>query len=117
MPLDAELIQYFPKYFTDEVTDIICKETNRYAEKYVEANAANLRPKSIVHDWKPTNRNKKKAFLGNCILMGIVSKPRVYMFWSTDSFYHTPIFGQAMSRNRFQLLQRFLHFQNNQDPQ
>lgn len=117
MPLDAEPIEYFSKYFTDEVTDIICKETNRYAEQYIEANAANLRPKSIVHDWKPTNRNEIKAFLGLCILMGIVSKPRVSMFWSTDSFYHTPIFGQVMSRKRFQLLQRFLHFQNNQDPQ
>ena len=49
--------------------------------------------------------------------MGIVSKPRVSMFWSTDSFYHTHIFGQVMSRKRHQLMQRFLHFQNNQDPQ
>ena len=27
MPLDAEPIEYFSKYFTDEVIDIICKET------------------------------------------------------------------------------------------
>ena len=91
--------------------------TRRYAEQYIEASAANLRPKSIVPDWKPTNRNEIKAFLGLCILMGIVLKPRVSMFWSTDSFYHTPIFGQVMSRKRLQLLQRCLHFQNNQDPQ
>ena len=38
------------------------------------------------------------------------------MYWSTDSFYHTPMFGQVMPRIRFQLLQRFLHFQDNQDP-
>ena len=50
MPLDAEPIEYFSKYFIDEVTDIICKETNRYAEQYIEVNAANIRPKSIVHD-------------------------------------------------------------------
>ena len=62
-----------------------------------------LGPKSIFHDLKPTNRNEIKAFLGLCILMGIVSKPRGSMFWSTDSFYHTPIFGQVMSRKRFQL--------------
>ena len=49
--------------------------------------------------------------------MGIVCKPRVSVFWSTDSVYHTPIFGQVMSRKGFQLLQGFLHFQNNQDPQ
>ena len=44
MPLDVKPTD-FSKYFTDEVTDIICKETNRYAEQYIEANAANLRPK------------------------------------------------------------------------
>ena len=117
MPLDAEPIEYFSKYFTDEVTDVICKETNRYAKQYIEAKAANVRPKSIVHDWKPTNRNEIKALLGLCILIGIVYKPIGSMFGSTDSFYHTLIFGQVMSRKRFQLLQRFLHFPNNQDPQ
>ena len=76
MPLDAQPIEYFLKYFTDEVIDIICKETNRYAEQYIEANAANLRNKSVVHDWKPTNGNKIKAVLGLYILMGIGSKPR-----------------------------------------
>ena len=29
--LDAEPIEYLSDYFTDEVADIICKETNRYA--------------------------------------------------------------------------------------
>ena len=38
------------------------------------------------------------------------------MDWSTDLFYHTPTFAQVMPRIRFQLLQRFLHFQDNQDP-
>ena len=47
IPLDAEAIDYFSKCFTDEATDIICKETNRYAEQYIEANAANLRPNQL----------------------------------------------------------------------
>ena len=57
-----EQIEYFSKYFTDEVTGIIYKETNRYAEQYIEANAANLRPNSIVHDLKSTNRNEIRHF-------------------------------------------------------
>lgn len=116
MPQDAEPIDYFQLYFTDAIVDIICRETNRYAQQYIVANEANLRPKSIVHDWTPTNANEMKAFLGLCVLMGVIHKPRVSMYWSTDSFYHTPLFGQVMSRKRFQLLQRFLHFQDNQDP-
>ena len=116
MPQDAECIDYFKWYFTDEVIDIIYKETNRYAQQYIETNGADLRPKSIVHNWKPTDASEMKAFIGLCILMGIISKPRISMYWSTDSFYHTPMFGQVMPRIRFQLLQRFLHFQDNQDP-
>ena len=116
MPQDAEPIDYFKLYFTDEVFDIIYKETSRYAQQYIETNGANLRPKSIVHNWKPTDASEMKAFIGLCILMGIISKPRISMYWSTDSFYHTPVFGQVMPRIRFQLLQRFLHFQDNQDP-
>ena len=33
MPLNAKPIKYFSKYFTDNVTHIFCKETNRYAEQ------------------------------------------------------------------------------------
>ena len=116
MPQDAEPIDYFKLYFTDAVIDIIYKETNRYAQQYIAANGPNLRPKSIVHSWTPTDAKEIKAFLGLCILMGIISKPRISMYWSTDSFYHTPVFSQVMPRLRFQLLQRFLHFQDNQDP-
>ena len=94
IPLDAEPIEYFSKYLTGEVTDIICKETNRYDEQYIEANAANLRPKSSFHDCKPTNRNEIKTFLGLWILMVIVLKPKVSMFWSIDSFYLTLSLGR-----------------------
>ena len=38
------------------------------------------------------------------------------MYWSSDAFYGTPVFSQVMSRERFQIIMRFLHFQNNEDP-
>ena len=50
VPLDAGPIEYFSRYSTGKVTDLICKETNRYADQYIETNAAKLRPKSIGHD-------------------------------------------------------------------
>ena len=47
MPKDAEPIDYLKLYFTDEVIDIIYKETNRYAQQHVETNGVNLRSKSL----------------------------------------------------------------------
>lgn len=100
------MIDFFKLYFTDAVIDQIWREANGYAHQYIEANRNNLRPQSIIHEWKPTNRDEIKAFLGLCIIMGIIYKPRIWMYWSTDSVYNTPIFNQVMTRKRFQ----FLHF-------
>ena len=35
------------------------------------------------------------------------------MYWSTRGIFQTPIFSQTMSKNRFQLIQRYLHFNDN----
>ncbi|XP_065652956.1 piggyBac transposable element-derived protein 4-like [Hydra vulgaris] len=48
--------------------------------------------------------------------MGIVHKPNLNMYWSTDDLYWTPIFSKTMSRDRFKVILKFLHFNNNNDP-
>ena len=53
------------------------------------------------------------TFLGLLMLMGIVYKPRLTMYWSRDNIMATPIFNQVMRRDRFLLLLRFLHFADN----
>ena len=45
--------------------------------------------------------------------MGIVHKPAIHMYWSKDPLFCTPIYNAVMSRNRFQLLLKFLHFNDN----
>ena len=37
-----------------------------------------------------------------------MTKPAINFYWSTDPLYPTPLFGAIMSRNRFQLLLKFL---------
>ena len=36
------------------------------------------------------------------------------MYWSKDPLCATPIFGEIMSRNRYQLLLKFLHYSDNE---
>jgi hypothetical protein len=67
-------------------------------------------------DWRPTTLEEMKTFLRLIILMGIAYKPRVHMYWSTDELLSTPIFGQVIPRDRFQILLRFFHFADNEDP-
>lgn len=48
--------------------------------------------------------------------MGIVHKPNVNMYWATDDLYWTLIFAKTMSRDRFKLILKYLHFNDNNDP-
>ena len=48
--------------------------------------------------------------------MGIIYKPSIPLYWSTDELFSTPIFSQLMTQNKFQLIEIFLHFNNNLDP-
>ena len=48
--------------------------------------------------------------------MGIIYKPQIPLYWSTDPLYNTAIFSEIMNRNRFYLLLKFFHFNDNEDP-
>jgi len=54
-----------------------------------------------------------KKFIGLLLLMGIIYKPQIPMYWSTDIHYQTPIFNQVVKRDRFQLILKFFHFNDN----
>ena len=78
---DAKPIDIFNFYFTDAVIQKISDETNRYANQFLETEGPNLKPYSIVHGWKDTNPEKVRTFLGVCVLMGLIHKPRIWMYW------------------------------------
>ena len=69
--------------------------------------------RSRANSWHPTDPREMKQFLGMLFLTGIIRKPAINLYWSTDPLYSTPLFGAIMSRNRFQLLLKFLHFNDN----
>ena len=57
-----------------------------------------------------SNSNRNEKIPGLNFVTGIVRKPKLELYWSTRGIFHTPIFSRTMSRNRFQLIQRYLHF-------
>ena len=93
--------------------DYIVIQTKLYAAQYIEKEQGNLRPHSLVHEWRPTDRAKMLTLLALLIFMGIIHKPRLTMYWSKDSILATPILNQVMRRGRFLLLLRFLNFGDN----
>ena len=104
-----EPIDFFKLFVTDDLLNSFVCETNRKAHQYI-AQHPNMARYSSVHTWTDTNVTEMKKFLGLTFLMGLVKKPRIHMYWSTAPSLYTPIFKATMLRNRFQLLLRFWHF-------
>lgn len=86
-------------------------ETNRYAEYFFEK-SVDLPPASRFRKWKPTQPQEMKAFIGLQIEMGLDWRYSVKDHWSTR-WISPGSFGQIMSRDRYLLLQSFLHFSDN----
>ena len=84
MPDDASPYDFFKLYVTDELLDMIVIETNRYAAQYIADNLGSLKPHSLVHKWKVTDRDEITVVLGLMLHMGLVYKPRLSTYWSTN---------------------------------
>ena len=66
--------------------------------------------------WSDIDVEKMKTFIGILFLMEIIYKPAIPLYWSTDELFYTPNFSGAMTRNRFQIIMNFFHFNDNNDP-
>jgi len=111
LPPNATALDFFRLYLTDEIVNLIVEQTNKYAEQYISSN--DIKRHSPVNNWSPTNDKEMIAFLGLCMLIGVVYKPHLPLYWSTDAIYQTDIFPSVMARDRFMLILKFLHFTDN----
>ena len=62
------------------------------------------------------NSSRVLFFLALALLMPLKSKHNIAEYWKNDPMIPTPIFPKFMSRDRFHLLTRFLHFADNNRP-
>ncbi|XP_039602150.1 piggyBac transposable element-derived protein 4-like [Polypterus senegalus] len=104
--------QFYELFVSPDLIRHFVHQTNLYAAQFIEKNP-NLPPHSRVHAWVDTDENEMKKFIGILMLMGIIRKPDIEMYWSTDPMYATPIFVTIMKRNRFSLLLKFFHLNDN----
>lgn len=103
--------QFFSIFVDDDFLRSLVIETNRYAEQYLAATP--LKQHSRANLWHNTDVREMKSFIGVFLLMGMIKKPEINSYWCTDPLFTTPVFNAAMSRDRFLLLLKFLHFNDN----
>ncbi|CAH1986982.1 unnamed protein product [Acanthoscelides obtectus] len=101
----------FKQFFSEALLEHIVIETNRYADDTSQTAPSTSRQ----NKWKPTCHDELYVFLAVTILMVHTKKRKINDYWATDPLIVTPIFIQIISRDRYILLLRNLHFANNEE--
>ena len=112
LPNNPSTGDFLNLFLTDEFFDILVEQTNLYAIQY-KRNNPNLPPHSRANEWFDTTRVEMKQCIALSLLMGIVRKPEIAQYWSTNPLLKGSIFNSVMPRNRFQSILQFLHFADN----
>ena len=100
-------------FLPEEFFNILVSETNLYAQQYFERVGV-LQQHSRATAWFPVTKDEIKTFIGLTLLTGLVDKKGdIATYWTKDKTLATPFFNATMSRNRYQLLSRFLHCSDN----
>ena len=109
MPAEASPIDYLKLLITDELITDICISTNFNAGCKIDS-AGPLRRRSIWKKWRQVSKDEMRKFIGLVLHMGLVSMPTYKHYWKKDKLFQNNFFPSVMSRERFQLIMRFLHF-------
>ena len=112
---DAEIhqIDLYKLFVSNEVIDLIVEETNRYYDFCMEGTSVTRHSK--LKQWKYVTRKDIEEFLGVSLQMGLNQQPTYVSYWSKSKMYGVEMIQNTMSRNKFELILRFLHFANNEE--
>ncbi|KAI2645499.1 PiggyBac transposable element-derived protein 4 [Labeo rohita] len=89
----------FKMFLTEDVVREIVEETNRYTSEIQEEET-----KGKMVKWAPTSIPEMYTFLASVLLMGMVKKPSLRDYWSTDPMLLTPFFRALTSSFRCNFL-------------
>ncbi|XP_067934983.1 piggyBac transposable element-derived protein 4-like [Watersipora subatra] len=112
--IDKHPVQYFYQLFHEEAFEMIADHTNNYALQFLDG-PIDFGKHSRYIKWQGTTTEEIKAYVGLQILMGVISKPKIEDYWALGDLDASPGFRSVMSRNRFQLLNTFIHFCDNEE--
>ena len=101
LPEEPTEIDFLDLFLDDEFFTMLTTQTHLYAVQYREIHQI-LPRYSRAANWKPVTNEEMREFLALYLLTGIVRKPELSQYWSTDPLLKRAIFNEVMPRNRFQ---------------
>ncbi|XP_030260438.1 piggyBac transposable element-derived protein 3-like isoform X1 [Sparus aurata] len=91
--------QYFSRYFSPELIELITCQTNLYASQ------------KDIDTTFTTSLDEMMNFVAILVYMGIAKLPSVYDYWAMET--RVPQVANLMSSKRFSLMKRLVHFNDN----
>ncbi|XP_045586945.1 piggyBac transposable element-derived protein 4-like [Procambarus clarkii] len=107
---DMADMEYFQAYFDNVFMRHLVTETNMYAHTLIDSG---ILPALRLTRWKATTIDEMYVFLALCMMMKHSEKAVVQDYWNKDSLVPSPVFNRYVSRDKFHLILRSLHFENN----
>lgn len=103
---DFTLVELFELFIDEDVIDLFVTESNRYAT-FINAGTPNI------------TANEIKCFIGILVLSSYNTLPNKRLYWDGQDDTRNVLVVNAMRRNRFEQILRFLHCKDNTkiDPQ
>jgi hypothetical protein len=104
---------FFPVYFLSLLRNWTNARAAILIRRYRARNPGRELPPFLA-SWYDCSLNEIKKLFGTVFYMGIVRKPEIHLYWSTNPMYQTPYFQQqfALSRDRFKALLSMIRFAN-----
>ena len=110
---DQDPIDFFHLLITDQMLEKIVQETNLYAEQFMASTTIPPRSRANLWEKQPHNLAELKKFLSLVIVMGMIHFPAIEDYWVTSCPFTNNIFSEVLKRDRFTLILRFLHLNDN----
>lgn len=99
---------WFALLCDDSLLENICTFTNAYAWEVFQE--PNLTPRSRINKWRDMTVGELRVFIGLVLHMGTVRVSRFNDYWSTNRFFNFGLVREQMSRDRWLLILRCIHF-------
>jgi hypothetical protein len=116
LPAQATPLDFFNLFFEPDMWDMMVQQTNNYAEEKIRNLTPNLKPHSRIKKWEPVTVPQMKMFVAISLSFGLTRKPDLDLYWSTDPYIETPIYGKLMSRDKYFLILSNFHLVPPQPP-
>jgi hypothetical protein len=111
---EPTVLQIFQLFFSKDIMQKIVDETNSYY--LFPTQKLPPTPKSRLQDWTTITPDELFIFFAVTMLMVRAKKLKISEYWSTVPLLVTPQLSDYMSRNRYLVLIRLLHFNDNNLP-